>query len=359
MPPVDPFALPGMIKTSTKISVDDVSSDDDDEADVWLKSGKEKQAALREREKQRNLKAQAEGTKPSDAESSTEPASSAPSAEVEMEEVQPPPSSSKRRGSGRKAPAKRGKTRASPGADVDLQEKAADLDRQEAALREVSRKRALGFALDDADDELPAPSRGARSRGGAGSSAAASTGAGSSRPDAPARTIWLKVLCDGVTHLVGGPLEATLEVSGILRKAAEAHGLDASRVVLRFCDGELNGGEPTPGAKIDLSKTPRELGLCERGEGGPPRVWVEEVAQTFIKLKLRRSDKVEVEVKVPPSGTVAALKLCYCQQHGTGITPAQVRMEVDGEALADAESLKTCVDGDALEDGDLVEVFHT
>jgi hypothetical protein len=86
---IDPFKLPGLIEKRVVINPADISSSDDEGTSYALKSGKEKQKALREKERLRNLRAQAEGTKPSEPPA---PAAHVPSADVT--EVEPPPSAS-------------------------------------------------------------------------------------------------------------------------------------------------------------------------------------------------------------------------------------------------------------------------
>ena len=48
----DVFAHPGQLKRAARATLDDVSSDEDEDH-AWLKSGKEKKAALAERERKK------------------------------------------------------------------------------------------------------------------------------------------------------------------------------------------------------------------------------------------------------------------------------------------------------------------
>ncbi len=358
--PVDPFKLPGMIDKRATINPEDVSSSDDEGTNIWLKSGKEKQKAKQEKERRRNLREQAEGTKPS------EPEAAAPAPSVEVEDVEPPPSASST-SSKRKAPARRGgrgrgsaaaasSAPASAAVDLDLQEEAEEITRKEAQALERGRKRAQSALEDDDDDDSPARPGGGggpsqrRRAGGAGTAGAAGGGA------ARQALVWLKVRCEdsGVEHLVSCPAEASLADAGLASKAASVHGLEASRLTLRHCDEALCG-RPTPGAPLDLSKTARELGLGGGGEGGPARVWVEERAEVLMSLKLRRGQGAPVELRVPPTLSFGEIKQRWLQQHGGGLAPAQVRLELDGDPLPDAGTPRDA-NGEALEDGDLLEV---
>ena len=331
---VDPFALPGMITTSKTITADDVSSDDEDDNFAHIKSGPAKKAALREKERIRNLRAQSEGSKPSD--------ETPPSAGNASE----PHSANKRH---RTAPSKRSTCSAAAGLsadtvdlsqeDANLQEQKAGVALQEQQARDRSRKR-MQYALDDNDDEpSPPPGRDATgSRQGSASTAAARSA-----------RVWFKVMCDGTERIVSCGTDESLET--FRKRAATAHGLSEGRAQLRFCDETLCG-EPTPGVPIDLKRTPRELGLAS----GKPRIWVEEAAEQTIVLKLRRSGSAApVELSVVPTASFRTIKEQYAQQHGAGLTLYQLRLDFDGDELADDETPAS----QEIEDSDLIDVIVT
>ena len=119
------------------------------------------------------------------------------------------------------------------------------------------------------------------------------------------------------------------------------------------CD-EAMCGRPTRGAALDLSKTARQLGLAG-GEGGTARVWVEERAEVLMSLKLRRGQGAAVELRVPPAMSFGEIKRRWLQQHGGGLSPQQVRLELDGDPLPD-EGTPRDANGETLEDGDLLDV---
>jgi len=362
---IDPFKLPGLIEKRVVINPADISSSDDEGTSYALKSGKEKQKALREKERLRNLRAQAEGTKPSEPPA---PAAHAPSADVT--EVEPPPSASSN--SKRKAPARRGGRGGGAAAssaaaaidlsdedlhDEDLHDEAEQIKCKEAKALELSRKRASDFDLDDDEDGSPTPAtRGSgpsqRQRVGAAAGTAGAAGAAGAARQA---LVWIKVrsVDSDAEHLISCPAEVSLADAGLASKAASKHGLDASRLHLMHCD-EAMCGRPTPGAALDLSKTARQLGLTG-GEGGTARVWVEERAEVLMSLKLRRGQGTAVELRVPPTMSFGEIKRRWLQQHGGGLSPQQVRLEIDGDPLPD-EGTPRDANGEALEDGDLLDV---
>ena len=348
---IDPFKLPGMIEKRVVINWDDVSSSDDEGTSYALKSGKEKQKALREKERLRNLRAQTEGAKLS------EPPAPAHAPSADVTEVEPPPSASS--SSKRKAPARRGGRGGGAAAssaaaaievsDEDLHDEAEQIKCKEAKALELSRKR--DFDLVDDEDGSPTPA----TRGSGPSQRQRVGGAGAGAGAARQALVWIKVrsVDSDAEHLISCPAEASLADAGLASKAASKHGLDASRLHLMHCD-EAMCGRPTRGAALDLSKTARQLGLAG-GEGGTARVWVEERAEVLMSLKLRRGQGAAVELRVPPAMSFGEIKRRWLQQHGGGLSPQQVRLELDGDPLPD-EGTPRDANGETLEDGDLLDV---
>jgi len=323
-----------MIKKREIVRVEDISSDDDEGTNAWLKSGQAKKDALREKERIKNLRQQKEGTKPSD-----EGAGQNPSAASSSTTVDPSPKRSRRgQPSTCSAAVDVDDDEEVDPADADLLAESAALERKARQARERQQHASKAFDLDDddGDEDSPPQSRRKRVRGGG---ASASSVSGAAKPGM--RRIWLKVLCDDNEETVGCVATAPLASGELVSRVAKILCIDSSRVVLRR---EGDGAEA-----LDLSRTPLELGLAE----GSKRLVADEMVETKLSLKLHRAGE-SATMEIAPTATFASLVERYCAEHGGGtFAPGQVRLVFDGEDLAPSQTPAGC----ELEDDDLIDVI--
>ena len=387
----DPFVAKGAIKVAKKITADDVSSDDDCGTNAWLKSGKDKKEALKEKERLANLRTQSEGTKPSDAlnvdddeevvDFSDQPSRGAGRAAITSE----PSPKRARRGkgkvtdspSGMASSAATGKaSRSTAGAsdvnlpDLDAQDRAllAKRDKQAKELEKLKGVFELPQDVDDEEDDTPAARNSGRQRGGGGAAprgagAAASSsggGTGTGGGDRMRCKIWLRVFSLGAPggEMMCVPGDQPLSTSGAVAEAAKRLNLDAARTQLYRAAGDAGGGaEGTPtgaGESLDLARTPRELGLVPNHSGPPMAVWAAEKAEATMKVMLRTAkSKESIPMEIAPSATFASLLERFCAMpQADGLTPAQLNLLFDGDPL----DLQRTPEQAELEDEDIIEV---
>ena len=96
----------------------------------------------------------------------------------------------------------------------------------------------------------------------------------------------------------------------------------------------------------------RETAGTTRTAGSPPvNVWAEETAEVTIRIKLRQGSS-DVTLEVPPNATFATVISKYCATRGGGLTPAQVSLFFDGDALPPSATLAER----EVEEDDLIDV---
>ena len=341
--------LPGTI--TQRQLVQDSDSDDEEDFGTFalLKTGNEKKAALREKERLKNLQSMEIGGKA--AEATEAPVPEVPAATAASPKLSPKPPSPKatagakrpRRGAGA-GRASRSKAAASNSPqvhDLDGEEELDEADRKLAQSNRENDERQRRMreqlrALDEDDDDEPPPA--ARGGGARGSSSSGRSGA-----FAP-ESLWLSIVAgrdgQGKRELMrcqtSQPLEARL-----VQRIAASLGYLPERMALWAGERQL-----------DVRRSALELGLVDKQE-----VRVEELAPPpppkGLKLKLSREgerDGQRVEMVHPPEATFGELLAAYCAQ--AGLQPAGYRLQFDGDTLPPTG---TPADAD-MEDGDLVEV---
>lgn len=360
----------------TVVRMEDVSSEDDCDMHIFLKSGKEKKEAMRERDRLQNLKAQVEGSKPSDgtqadadagadvdagadagevADASSHGGGGAAVEVVDVaadESAAAPPSARTRRGGKARASPRGGSGGRSPSPGAEDARARRALEEQRVMQERVARvKRAFQQGSDDEDNEEPPPSRrsrGGRDAGGAGGGGGSSSTAPAAR--ARGRTVLLEVHSEGcakliVSHADDQPLNAT----DLIARIARHHGLEASRTRLRHAVGEPPDAAGDP---IDLACTPLALGLDASAASVRLCLWAEEAAEALMHLKLSGSAKAQARLAIAPTATFASLIAAYCAAHLPGVSAERVSLRFDGDSV---EAHQTPADLD-MEDDDQLEV---
>jgi hypothetical protein len=311
--------VPGMITQREEVTV---SSDEEDEhfgTFALLKKGDEKKKALREVERQKNLKAMDVGDKPSLAQKASEEASSSAAAAAAEKapsprttEPKPPQAGSKRprRGGGAKAKTSVAVDLVDGDDDDDLEERDKKILDSSAAARDKM-KRQMSAQLkalenDDDDDDPPAlPAARAR--------------AAPSKSSFGPTAVWLKVKQgrggegEGELMRVEGALEAKL-----VPRIAQQFGLLPERVALW----------DEAGRQLDVRHTAQQLGLAEKA-----MIFVEELeAPKGLGLKLsRQGEREPTKLVHPPGAPFADLLKAYCSK--TNLSPSAYRLEFDGDHL--------------------------
>ena len=341
----DPFAAPGAITTRQDVQVSDVSSDDDDGGTfAALKSGAARKDALKEKQRLKAEKAQAQSAS----------ASGPPTQNVDDDDdddvsiVDPPPGSaepsSKR---ARRSPGKQAASSSSSEFDARTAALVAEEKRQIARKHDLLKSKSV-FTLEDDDEEEEVQVTGARpARGGASSSAAASGGGGGGA----ARRVQLRVLADAAEpYTLFVPRDEPLGSGDFCAKVAGRLALDRERLSFWRTKPE---DAPDGAAPLELTRTPAELGLAAPAGGTPATLWAVEAAVKTLRVKVRHG-KAEVALDVPPATTFAELAAKFCAAHsGAAVSPAQVcLLNFDQDPMPPDETLAQ----NEVEDDDLFDV---
>ena len=315
--------LPGTI--SQRVMVEDSGSGEEDDFGTFahLKTGNEKKAALKEKERRKNLQSMEVGGK---AEAVEAPSSSAETAPPPTASPKPPPAGAKRPRRGRgaaKAP-----TPDKVVHDLDGEEELDESDRKLAKSNKehnerLRRMRDTLQALDEDEDEdeaLPA------ARAGPSASAFAP------------RHLWLTVVAGrGGRHILlrcqtDQPLEAKL-----VHRIASELGYLPEHMALWV-------GPAQQERQLDVRRSATELGLVDKQE-----VRVEEVEPPKgLRLLLsREGEREHAAILHPPDGSFASLLAAYCALKG--LQTAAYRLQFDGDTLSPSGTPA----GTELEDDDL------
>ena len=327
--------LPGTIAQRELVQDSDSGDEEDFGTFALLKTGNEKKAALKEKERRKNLQSMEVGGKAVATEAPEVPAAASPKPSPK----QPSPKATvgakrPRRGPGAGRASRSKAAGKSPQVhDLDGEEELDEADRKLAQSNRENdeRQRRMREQLqaldDDDDDEPPTP--------------AARAGTSSSRSSAfaPAH-LWLTIVAgrDGQRATVRCQTDQPLEAK-LLHRIASELGYLPERMALWAGERQL-----------DVRRSALELCLADKQE-----VRVEELElpkpPKQLKLKLsREGEREHALILHPPDGSFGELLSTYCVK--AGLPPAGYRLQFDGDTLAPSA---TPADAD-MEDGDLVEV---
>jgi hypothetical protein len=321
--------LPGAATTRKIVAMSDIScsEDEDDESYLLLKTGKDKEAALKEA----SLKKGALAAKPPAADASS---STAPSSADKRTGKHPSP----------KASPKLPSPSSSPAAPPSAKTQAA-----RAAEQKKKASRRAAFDLDgDSDDEertkrarsaaQPAGGGGGGSGGGGSSGAGASSHVGGSAAGRGGgsvaigasrrggRRIWITV-CDptgSVQENLPCDPEAPLNTGTLINNISSELCLRPDGLQLSFAKG------PRAGQLIDLRMTPVQLGFSEKGQR--TQLVASEPVEKPLRLKLTKGSRGTF-IEILPSKTFRELLEKFAAQVG-GVKASNLKLiDPDGEDL--------------------------